>query len=840
MKWPRMLAAPTIAVGSFVVLLTAVLLGVSISPVRMYPPFGNRARLGTTLERTGVAPLTDRFVDQVLGPGAASSGPILDPVGSRVRDAFGGAEDAAGEEVVHPFTNNDHANAYHVTRLPFTGRTSTADADREAGEPECGTQLGGTVWYHYTATHSEALLADTFGTGYQTSLAAYRQSVRGPAPLENACDFDPQGNSQIRIEVSSGTTYLFQIGAAVRGGALTFHLKRFGSTMLASVSTEGQSGNAASTFPSVSFDSRYVAFSSRATNLVFGMGATCNGCDNVFLRDRQAGTTRLVSIALGGTGGNGYSSGSQVSEDGRYVAFHSIASNLVAGDSNDLMDVFVRDMRTGRTERVSLSEHGEQDRSDVQAAQLKPAGGLGTLLYGSLFSAMSADGSEVAFESRSPHLVDGDNDQARDIFVRDRRNGTTRLVSLGNGETQSPLDVQLDSISRNGRWIVFLSRFPMSADDVDASQDLFVRDLWTGRTELVSVPQVGHELEGIHDAVRPNNTSQRSISDDGRFVVFGSDGALVDGDTNNVVDVFVRDRLRQTTERVSVSSSGGEGIGATTSSPINSGEGDTNWAISADGQTVAFTTDLNSLEPSDLNNANDVFLHDRSNKATLRISASGDVAGGLAPRISGDGMHTVFFGSYPLSLHDTNAFDDIFVYSPLAAEEWFSPDLGCTPGRGVVCPGSGGSPGAAEAIPAAPCEESSEYTNVGLAGAHEDVTPSLIPYHFRNWPEETYAEDSVVRFKYRIDVSGSSVKPSAQATDVTIALRWDNSSDFDLYVSYANGEPLTFSYKPFGESEESVFLPQLPQCTDLRVDVVNSTGLPPTKMTLDTTLGGLK
>ncbi len=832
------LATPVVLAVSCVVLLSAVVFGGSISDGRIFPPFGSRARIGNTLGRAGIAPLTDRFVDQVLGPGATSSEPRLDPVGSRGQGAFGGADDAVGEVVDHAFTNNDQAHAYEVARLPFTGRTSTADADREAGEPECGTQLGGTAWYRYTATRNEALLADTFGTGYQTSLAAYRKSASGPVALENACDFDAQGNSQIKIDVTFGATYLFQVGAAVRGGALTFHLKRLGSTMLASVSTTGGSGNASSTGPSVSFDGRYVAFASQATNLVFGMGATCNGCNNVFLRDRQAGTTSLVSVALDGRGGNGMSALPQVSDDGRYVAFHSYASNLIPGDSNNLFDVFVRDMRTGRTERVSLSSRGDQDRSDVPSEW--PVGRFATPLLGSLFSAMSADSRYVAFESRSPHLVDGDNDQARDIFVRDRRKGTTRLVSLGDGGTPSPLDVQLDSISRNGRWIVFLSDFPMSGDDVDASQDLFVRDLWTGTTELVSVPAVGYELEGVQDAVRTINTSQRSISDDGRFVVFGSNGALVDGDKNNVMDVFVRDRLRQTTERVSVSSSGAEGVGATISSPINSGDGLPDWAISGDGRTVAFTTDLNSLEPSDLNNGNDVFLHDRTDKTTLRISTSGDVAGGLAPRISGDGMHTVFYGGYPLSERDTNAFNDIFVYSPLAVEEWFSPDLGCTPGRGVVCPITGGSPTAADVVPAAPCGKSSEYTNVGLAGAHEDVTPSLIPYHFRNWPKETYAEDSVVRFKYRIDVSGSSLKPTAHASDVTIALRWDNPSDFDLYVYYANGEPLTFSYKPPGESEESVFLPQVPHCTDLRVDVVNSTGLPPLKMTLDTTLGDLK
>ncbi len=146
------------------------------------------------------------------------------------------------------------------------------------------------------------------------------------------------------------------------------------------------------------------------------------------------------------------------------------------------------------------------------------------------------------------------------------------------------------------------------------------------------------------------------------------------------------------------------------------------------------------------------------------------------------------------------------------------------------------------ADPTAPCAPSSEYSNVGLSGAHEDVTPSLIPWLPHDPQEGYYTEDTVVRFKYRIDVSGSPAKPSAQTADVRIALNWDNTSDYDLYIYNADGELLAADYQnnfSVGPGE-LVFLPRVPHCTDLRVDIVNNLGLPTIEMTLDTTLGGLE
>ncbi len=153
-------------------------------------------------------------------------------------------------------------------------------------------------------------------------------------------------------------------------------------------------------------------------------------------------------------------------------------------------------------------------------------------------------------------------------------------------------------------------------------------------------------------------------------------------------------------------------------------------------------------------------------------------------------------------------------------------------------------PASAEPVPTAPCAESTEYARVGLAGAHEDVTPSLMP----GWPgadplvDHDYGDDSAVRFRYRIDISGSPAHPFAQTADVRIVLSFDSPSAYALYVWDANGELLGWDarYTYVGRATEIVFLPQVSHCADLRVDVVTLIGLPLDELALDSTLGSLE
>src|SRR5438132_1692287 len=164
-------------------------------------------------------------------------------------------------------------------------------------------------------------------------------------------------------------------------------------------------GNDTSLGSALSADGRFVAFDSAATDLVAG---DTNGVSDVFVHDRQTGTTERVSVASDGTQGNNASSYPALSADGRFVAFDSDATNLVAGDTNGATDVFVHDRQTGATERVSVTSGGGTQGN----------GNSGGFFA---FPALSADGRFVAFQSDATNLVTGDTNGATDVFVQDRQ-----------------------------------------------------------------------------------------------------------------------------------------------------------------------------------------------------------------------------------------------------------------------------------------------------------------------------------------------------------------------------------------------------------------------------------
>ena len=164
--------------------------------------------------------------------------------------------------------------------------------------------------------------------------------------------------------------------------------------------------------PAVSADGRVVAFASYAANLVAG---DTNDTIDVFVHDRQSGVTTRVSVGSDGAQGNAISEAPALSADGRYVAFESAASTLVPGDTNGTIDVFVHDRVTGTTSRESIATDGS------------PTVGFGAA---SQHPSLSADGRFVAFASSSSALVAGDTNNTTDIFVRDRSTGTTTRVSM--------------------------------------------------------------------------------------------------------------------------------------------------------------------------------------------------------------------------------------------------------------------------------------------------------------------------------------------------------------------------------------------------------------------------
>jgi Tol biopolymer transport system component len=407
-----------------------------------------------------------------------------------------------------------------------------------------------------------------------------------------------------------------------------------GDISLVSVRLPGQTTSMYGSYGArISANGQFLAFFSSSPDLV---AQFTNANTNLFVHNLQTGTIDAVRVTASGSPFSASDTVS-ISADGRYLAFTTSVSSVVAGDTNGVGDVFVRDRQSGATAMVSLSSSG------AQGAQVSYAPDI------------SADGRYVAFASRAANLVPGDTNKADDVFVRDRQTGRTERMSIstagvqGNGPSFAP------AISPDGRYVAFASNATnLATGDTNAVADIFVHDRQTGATARVSLAAGGAQANG--GSARP------AISSDGRFVAFSSDGSnLVPGDTNGATDIFVRDRQAGATERASVNSLGQQANGPSVPSYA------TYWAsISADGRYVAFSSSATNLVPNDTNGAGDVFVHDRLSGQTLLASlstagvqASAASTGGS---LSADGRY-VAFDSYAANLvaGDRNGTVDVFV-----------------------------------------------------------------------------------------------------------------------------------------------------------------------------------
>lgn len=437
----------------------------------------------------------------------------------------------------------------------------------------------------------------------------------------------------------------FSLPAALAVAALQFAVAppagaEVGDTERVSVSSSGTEGDGVSVDSSISADGRYVAFESAANNFVAFNPSTMD----IFLRDTLTDTTTRVSVAPGNTGGNSDSANPSISADGRYVAFDSLATNLVAGDTNGRYDVFLRDTATNTTTRVSVASDGTEGDND------------------SLNPSMSADGRYVAFHSAAANLVPGDENIDRDIFVRDTVANTTTRVSVASDGTETSGDSDLPSISADGGHVAFFSFAEnLVPDDTNAAVDVFVRDIAGNSTTRVSVATDG--TEGDAHSLIP------SISADGRYIAFDSLATnLVAGDTNAARDVFVRDTVGNTTTRISLSADDAQANGAAS-----------NPSISADARYVAFRSFASNLVFGDSNADFDIFVRDTVAETTTRVNESSGGAqansSSARPAISADGSRVAFdSGATNLVAGDTNNFVDVFVHAflnhpPVAAAD---------------------------------------------------------------------------------------------------------------------------------------------------------------------------
>ncbi len=383
-----------------------------------------------------------------------------------------------------------------------------------------------------------------------------------------------------------------------------------------SVSSAGVQANDLNSEGCVSGDGRYVVFQSDADNLV---ADDTNSEEDVFVRDRKTSITFRVSVASDGTEGNGPSTFPRISADGAWVAFTSAADNLVAGDTNDDRDIFLYEMATKTTIRISVSSDGTE--ADDESG----------------YAYVCADGSVVAFSSFATNLVPNDTNlnlglgsYGQDIFVWVRATGAVERVSVDSAGAEANNSSRWPCLSADGRYVCFGSEATnLVADDNNGVADIFVRDRTAATTERVSVGSGAAEGDDWSD--------YPSISADGRYVAFDTlAGNLVAGDDNYDWDVFVRDRTGGTTAWVSVSGTGIQG------DHLNSG-----WpSISGDGRYVVFESFATDLVSGATNTQGDVYVRDCAGRTTTRLSVTG--AGGQGdgwsgtPLISADGRYVVF------------------------------------------------------------------------------------------------------------------------------------------------------------------------------------------------------
>jgi uncharacterized repeat protein (TIGR01451 family) len=451
-------------------------------------------------------------------------------------------------------------------------------------------------------------------------------------------------------------------------------------------------------------DGRFAVFASIASNLVPG---DTNGVGDVFVRDRRTGVTERVSVGAKGVQGDGdsnftgISTAPAISDDGRYVAFKSDATNLVKGDRNGLTDVFVRDRAAGVTERISGAGGGDnpgispdgnfvafetfdfdgdfaQDiylRSRATAAIERISVSFdGSEVFGTSEGPVVANGPVVAFASSAPNLVPGDDASNIDVFVRDLSGAVpaTERVSISSDEQPAgEFDTSRNpAISRDGRFVAFQSdaqNFTIPAQTAFFS-DIFVRDRQAGSTVLASPSGGGGEASG--------QSEDPEISADGSFVAFASFASDLiagapDPDGELVRDAFVRDLGRGSTEMVSVNSAHQDATRDGFHDDVGAGP------VSADGLVVMMGTQADNLFAGDTNSANDVYVSDRRPAADLslvKIDAPDPVS-----------VRTPLVFTLNVTNQGPNAAPEVHVVDTLpAGVNFVSASSGCTLSAGQV------------------------------------------------------------------------------------------------------------------------------------------------------------
>jgi len=460
-----------------------------------------------------------------------------------------------------------------------------------------------------------------------------RLSVAPPAQSSGASSVPSISSDGLRVAFVSAATNLVPSDANAVNDVFVRDLKT-GTNSRVSVSSASAEGDGASSNGMISANGKFVAFSSAATNLVAG---DTNAVGDVFVRDLDAATTERVSVSGAGVEANAGSSSPRISGDGRFVVFLTTASNLSASDLNATFDIYVRDRQLATTTLVSVGLDG------MAASGFEPS--------------ISANGRYVGYRSSSANIVANDTNGQDDVFVRDLQTNTTVRASLGNNNLEPNGQSQEPALSSDGRFVVFRSTANnLAAPDGNGREDAFLRDLQTGTTTHISVSPDG--------AVHNGNTARGlGVSGDGRYVVFNSDAPnLVVADTNGAEDVFVRDVQTSMTRRVSVTSDNVQGSGASQSA-----------AMTSDGVFVVFQSAAANLVPNDTNSQADIFRTRPHMPTQLLVFNTLDpipgdppIPGSLRAALqAAQSRDSILFDAQVFGTQQSNASTVISVFSPL-------------------------------------------------------------------------------------------------------------------------------------------------------------------------------
>lgn len=412
------------------------------------------------------------------------------------------------------------------------------------------------------------------------AMASASAPVAGSAPTTRLVSVDPQG-SPITVQATSprisrtGRYVVFESSGRFSPGLMNrsrqIHLRdrTAGTTTRVSVSSTGEAANGSSSLGGISANGRWVVFSSTANNLV---PLDTNGVEDVFVRDVVAGVTVRASVTSLGAQANDESYQPVISADGHTVAFTSKATNLAPNDTNDAADVFVRELGTFATYRVSVTSMGLE----------LPSGGDEP--------SISGDGRYVAFGSTDP-IDDADTNDYNDVYLRDRTDAETTWISrtTSGGVPEDGASYQ-PTIAADGSVIGFVSTAPnLVPVDKNGTVDAFLWIRATNKVKLITRTPTGAAPKG--------ETWVLGVSADGTRVAFISDApGFVANDTNGTIDAFVLDRTTGDVRRVSVRSAGGQVTAPT-------------WevAISGDGRFAAMESRAR-LSAADTDSLDDVFV----------------------------------------------------------------------------------------------------------------------------------------------------------------------------------------------------------------------------------------